>query len=405
MNGAALWLKENVLTEGDLFFDSLLREISAAGTSVSLETFIFEDSPLGTRVLEALVAAARRGVRVRLLVDGLGSAAWVRKRGVALSEAHFELRVFHPLPVFLLPWFSFGANGLAHFFALLRRINRRDHRKVCVIDVKTAWVGSFNISSNHLGGARVADHTNRLQGRPYGWRDTAARVEGRAVGDLQRGFDDIWRRAWGLSAARFHAPRPAFLRAPSALSVAKSSWVASSLVRLNTRRQARLVLYRDLLFRITKARQRIWITNAYFVPDGALVRALSAAARSGLDVRILVPAVSDVPFMPFVSAAFYFALLRAGVRIFEFTDGVLHAKTMLIDSWVSVGSTNLNHRSLLHDLEADVVLLQPDSIVHMRQIFENDLAHAREVSMRDWRERPWWQKLIGRAALLWKEMI
>jgi cardiolipin synthase len=175
-------------------------------------------------------------------------------------------------------------------------------------------------------------------------------------------------------------------------------------VRLNLRRAQRRENYLDLLVRILKSERRIWIENAYFVPDGSLVRALRTAAEAGVDVRIVVPAVSDVFFIPWVTSAFHVGLLQAGVRIFEYTKGMLHAKTMLIDDWGLVGSSNLNHRSLLHDLEADLVLGAEDASRSLEEQFEVDCTDSREVTLRNWRERPWLERVLGRM-LLWMRWV
>jgi cardiolipin synthase len=164
------------------------------------------------------------------------------------------------------------------------------------------------------------------------------------------------------------------------------------LVRLNTRRALRRENYLDLLVRILGAKRRIWIENAYFVPDGALIRALKVAAESGVDVKIVVPAISDVFFIPWVTAAFNLGLLRAGVKVFEYNKGMMHAKTVLIDDWGLVGSSNLNHRSLFHDLEADLVLA-------------DESACLSQVTLDNWRSRPTLERLIGKVLLLFKGVL
>jgi cardiolipin synthase len=156
--------------------------------------------------------------------------------------------------------------------------------------------------------------------------------------------------------------------------------------------------------RILGAERRIWIANAYFVPDGSLVRALRVAAEAGVDVRVVVPAVSDIFFMPWVTSAFHVGLLRAGVKIFEYTGGMMHAKTMLIDDWGLVGSSNLNHRSLLHDLEADVVVDSSGACSSLEGQFKSDCENARQVTLDTWTERPWLERTIGRM-LLWMRWV
>jgi cardiolipin synthase len=163
--------------------------------------------------------------------------------------------------------------------------------------------------------------------------------------------------------------------------------------------------YLDLLVKILGAQGRVWITNAYFVPDASLIRVLRIAAEAGVDVRIVVPAFSDVVFIPWVTSAFHLGLLRAGVRIFEYTGSVLHAKTMLIDDWGLVGSSNLNHRSLLHDLEADVVLGSKEATSALAEQFVADCAHSREVTLRNWKSRPLLERIVGRMLLVVRRVL
>ena len=152
--------------------------------------------------------------------------------------------------------------------------------------------------------------------------------------------------------------------------------------------------------RLVGAERRIWITNAYFVPDGSVLRVLTVAAGAGVDVRVLVPSFSDVIFIPWVTSAFHLGLLRAGVKIFEYRGSVLHAKTMVIDDWGIIGSSNLNHRSLLHDLEADIVVIDPTSIASLEEGFLLDLERASQLTLDNWRHRPLIERLLGRI-LLW----
>jgi len=171
-------------------------------------------------------------------------------------------------------------------------------------------------------------------------------------------------------------------------------------VRLNRTLRLRRKLYRDLLWRIGAARERIWLTNAYFVPKGRLLRALMAAARRGVDVRLLIPERCDHAVMYWIAASFYGLLLRAGVQIHEYQPAMLHAKTALIDGWATVGSTNLNHRSLMHDLEADVVLALPASLDALATAFRDDCTQAIAVDRSRIARRRRWQVLIGRLAFL-----
>lgn len=361
------WTKEELFHDGKSFFARLLAELSAATHSIELETYIFRDDTTGKTVAKALAEAARRGIQVRVLVDGFGSAGWVPAFFETLSAAGVKARIYHPLPWTALP-------TIHHFFTLILNLNRRDHRKVCVIDKKVAWVGSMNVTDAE------------------GWRDTGARLEGPMIEELIDEFDRTWHNSWSFERGQVSWFRRARLRAREYVNYAS--------VRTNSTRAERHRLHLDFVARIRAARRRVWLTNAYFVPGRKLQLALKAAASSGTDVRVLIPQNPDVIFIRWVGLMFYQRLLAANVRIFEYRPGVLHAKTALIDGWALVGSTNMNQRSQLHDLEADVVLMTPESLASLERQFQRDIEQSQEVSCQTLDKLPLWQRLLGRVFLL-----
>ncbi len=378
--GGAAWTSERLFFDGDAFFDELIGEIARARQSVMIETYIFADDPVGRRMEEALAEAVSRGLVVRLLVDGWGAGPWAVSRAIHLAARGVEVRVYHPMPFILTPR-GMTLSRKSRVLGYLKAINRRDHRKASIIDRRIAFVGSINVDGCHCGSVA----------REGSWRDTVARVEGSAMWELEKAIEHTWRRS-----VRIGRPH---MRAPPWPRERRSRTTPAGLVRLNNRLRLREFWYRELVRRIRWAERRVWVTNAYFVPNGRLVRALAAAASAGRDVRLLVPAKSDVAFMPWVAAAFYHALLKTGVRVFEYQPCILHAKTMVIDDWVSVGSSNLNTRSLKHDLEVDVVLSSPASLAAMEQQFATDLGKAIEFTEDALRARPWWQRVLARIAL------
>ena len=376
----ARWSSERLFFSGDDFFDELIAEIAKARYSVTIETYIFADDAVGRRMEEALAEAAARGLVVRLMVDGWGAGPWAVSRAHQLAARDVEVRVYHPLPFLFTPKGA-ALSRKSRALGYLRAINRRDHRKVSIIDRRIAFVGSINVDGCHT--CTVAAENC--------WRDTVARVEGGAVWELEKATEHAWRRS-----LRIGRPR---LRTPLARRPRRSREQPAGLVRLNNRMRLREFWYRELVRRIRWAERRVLVTNTYFVPNGQLLRALAAAARAGRDVRVLVPSKSDVAFMPWVAAAFYLALLKTGVRVFEYQPCILHAKTMVIDDWISVGSSNLNTRSLKHDLEVDVVLTSPASLAAMVAQFEKDLEKSVEITASVLQARPWWQRTIARIAL------
>ncbi len=365
--------------DGDSYFSALEAEIRGARRSIHLESYIFATDRLGERVLSALSDAVQRGVSVRLIVDGIGSSTWVSSIRQRAALAGIQLKVFHELP--WQRWWqgrdqSEAPQSLAR---LLQKLNNRNHRKVCIIDERRAFVGSMNVIEYHLASC-VGDTA---------WRDTGVYLEGREAAVLVSSFNELW-----------HNERRGFR-----LRRRKRSAHSGDLILLNVRRSQRSENYLDLLVRMLSAKERIWIENAYFVPDASLIRVLGVAAGSGVDVKVLVPAFSDVVFIPWVASAFHLGLLRAGVRVFEYTKCVLHAKTMVIDEWGLVGSSNLNHRSLLHDLEADAVLVDAESCRSLQQQFELDCAHGQEVTLENWRRRPLLERVIGRLLLAVRRVL
>jgi cardiolipin synthase len=372
-----VWERCEVLNDGDLFFKALEAAIDAARVSVDVEFYIFATDRTGQWFFEVLARAARRGIVVRLLIDGIGSTGFARNYRERAREAGILVRVFHEPPWDKWRWWQ-RRRGMGEkrstWRRMVRRLNHRNHRKVCIVDGRTAFVGSFNVTKYHLASEMGV----------AAWRDSGVIVEGPEVKVLINTFEDIW-------IGRFKRLKR---------KIRRRRLQTSPLVRLNVTGKQRRENYLDLLVRLLRARQRIWITNAYFVPDGSLLRALAVVAREGIDVRILVPGFSDVVFIPWITSAFHFGLLSAGVKIFEYRGSVLHAKTMVIDDWGLIGSSNLNHRSLLHDLEADIVVTDEGSLNSMSDQFVTDLGRSVEVTLENWRQRPFLERLLGRV-LLW----
>jgi cardiolipin synthase A/B len=373
---------ETIYSDGSQHFNALIHDIIHAKDSVELETFIFSKDALGDRIVTALEATARRGVHIRILVDGAGSPLWTTNYAKRLENAGVKTHVFHPYPwqlwnwsrsVVKLPW-------LLKFVYLILKSNSRNHRKISIIDEKIAYIGSANISKHHLSRSEGGD----------AWRDTSARITNTDLTELCKAFNAAW----------YH--RSIKERVRDLFQHIRQD----PTIRLNHTRHRRRILYKHLLRRIGNCKHRVWITNAYFVPDNFLLKKLKESARKGVDVRVLLPKKSDVMMMPWASSTFYFSLLKAGVRIFEYLPSVLHAKSIIIDQWSSLGSSNLNHRSLLHDLEADVNLKNSHSRKRLEALFLNDLQASREVKLDSWfRLRPLRQRLLGRVFLYLKYWI
>lgn len=367
------WTTEELFFSGDLFFGSVEAAIRNARTTIELESYIFDNDALARRIVVLLCDAARRGVSVRVIVDGIGSPGWVKRFGSELAEAGAEYKVYHELP-----WDRYArgcppGEGRVRLQRFIRTVNRRNHRKLVVVDGETAWVGSMNVSAVHLESIM----------REKAWRDSGIRVQGPAVKDLLSSFEYIWR---GHRGRRMMAKQ--LRREP-----------ASPLVLLNVTRRQRRDNYRSLLRRFREAKRRIWITSAYFLPRGKILRELVNAAKRGVDVRIIVPSVSDVRFMPWVALARSENLVLADISICEYLPRILHAKGIIVDDWMTIGSTNLNHRSFLHDLESDVVVTHPESKQALVEQFQRDQEASACIHSRWNRLDTWWKRLLGRVLL------
>ena len=347
------------------YFRDLIADIDSARHEVVLETYIFNLDKTGNQVLAALSGAIARGVKLKLLIDGVGSYGDASLIADRLKSSNSEVRVFHPLP-----WdFSVYRRALeagrwySKIFHLLASINHRDHRKLCLIDNQIAWLGSYNITADHSSPASDSD-------AEY-WHDTGLRVTGLVVKRLAANFNQVWHRKLG--------------------SIAERSRHYLAREEISRRRQPKL----QLLSELGLAQRRIWITNAYFNPTNKVLRLLKRKARQGVSVQLIVPMRSDIIFFPVLSRSFYSDLLQANIRVFEYGNRVLHSKTMLIDDQLLVGSTNLNYRSFFHDLELDMLLDDAAIVEQMKQRFCSDVADSVEITLRNWEQHPWLLKLLG----------
>jgi len=365
---------EQIFFDGRSYFASLLRDIRNAQKSIEIEAYIFEQDDLGKKIIALLIEAAERNVDVRVLVDGAGTPQWNNLGTKKLEKLGAQIRVFHPFPWSFLQWSRsvIRAPSLFKAIYLLLKINSRNHRKVCIVDNKISYVGSFNICQQHLARDQDGD----------GWRDTGIRLDGVGAKELLDAFDAVWDHNHIHERIRNYFKH---IR-------------TNPIVLLNNTWWRRRILHKKLLHRIQQCKKRIWITNAYFVPDNFLLRRLISVAQAGIDVRIVV-------FMPWASKAFYSQLLLAGARIFEYVPSMLHAKTLIIDNWMTVGSSNLNHRSLLHDLEVNINVRSFESKVVLEEQFLLDLQNAKEVFLGDWQKRSWFQRLIGKLILYLKFIL
>jgi cardiolipin synthase A/B len=349
------WRRGNAfqLLDGSVeFFPRMLQAIGQARHSVLLEMYLVRSGAVASRFSEALIAAVRRGVRVCVLLDGFGALGLVRADRRRLIEAGVELRFFNPL------------RARKRFANLLR-----DHRKLLVSDCSIAFVGGAGLTDDFAVGG------------PHGpWRDLMVRIEGPVVADWQRAFSRTWQRC----GAPLDLPLLVLPELP-----------AGALGRLSlSEARQRSVLANGVLRRIAAAQTRVWIMSAYFVPARRFRRALTYAARRGVDVRLLAPgARTDHPWVRQASRRFYGRMLRSGVRIFEYQPHMLHAKMILCDDWVSVGSSNLDRWSLRWNLEANQEVEDQRFADVAAVLFMKDGHASRAISRHSWRRRTWFDRV------------
>lgn len=374
------WDGEKLYFKGDDYFKDVLNAIRHAKKSVDFEVYIYEKGILGDRVASALVQAARRGVKTRLLVDGIGSPDCDSDYGRKLAEGGVRLRVYRLLPPFFnlfLRHFGFLLKGTAahRLRSFWSRMNRRNHRKLVMVDRKRVWLGGFNVSDEHL---------ESVVG-PKAWRDTGLGLLGVRDQVFRLAFNTAWndkvhRRLWR------------FYRGKLIAWLSRKSSFHS--VQMNATRRLRSRFHRDLLGRLGATRRRIWVTTPYFVPTLPVSRALLHAALQGCDVRLILPEKSDVPLVRLASMTFFPPLLKAGCRIFEYHKSILHAKTLLVDDWALVGSSNFNHRSFLFDLEVDVALLRTASLKSLERQYASDFRQSREIHFLDLKLQHLWGRFL-----------
>jgi cardiolipin synthase len=332
-----------VLKDARENYPAWLEAIASAERTIHFETYIIHRDEVGLQFAEALARKARQGVRVRLLYDWLGSfSITLRRRWPMLAQAGVEVRCFNP-PRFDRPfgWIS------------------RDHRKVLTVDGRRAFVSGLCVGRQWTGDPKRHREP---------WRDTGVVIDGPAVADVDQAFAETWATAGPAVPA---ADLPDRVNIPPA-GMMNARVVASTPTTAQLYRLDQLIA--------AGARRSLWLTDAYFVGTTLYVQALKSAAVDGVDVRLLVPGSSDVPFVGSVSRAGYRPLLEAGVRIFEWNGTMLHAKTAVADSrWARVGSTNLNLTSWLGNWELDVAVEDEGFAKTMEAMYLDDLAHATEV--------------------------
>lgn len=345
-----------LLLDGEQAFPAWLSAIASATREIVLDMYWFASDKIGWRFAEALAERAANGVSVRVMVDAVGSLGTSSAMFDHMRKAGVQIGVYHPLAI--LPsrtaWTTLW---------------RRDHRKILVVDGAEAFTGGINIT----------DYSSPVSWGGGGWRDTAVRVRGPAALVLLSLFLKVWNA--------LHRSKAPITTEPD-LASPHVAVVGHGLPG------ARRAIRNRYVRAIRNARKRVWIANAYFVPDRRVRRALAIARKNGVDVRILVPARSDVKLVQHASHSLYERLLVQGTRIFEWQPSMMHAKTAVLDDWGVVGSYNLDYRSLRSNLEVTVASDDAAFVDALATSFENDLTSCAEIHLDSWRTRGLFHRLV-----------
>ena len=358
-------MDETVYIDGDDFFNSLKNSLINAKSSIHLETYIFEQDQTGLTILNLLADAVRRGVRVQLLLDGLGSATWTFADASVWRQKGIELKFFHALPWQKHPSSIWRLLTLKKITIGFFKLNRRNHRKICLIDGSLVFVSSMNISDRHLPSIRG----------DLAWRDVGVKIKNASNKNYFVDAQDTWNFS-----QQHHGHH----------------WRKIS----KQKKQE----YKFLLKSISHAKNRIWITNPYFVPDFRLTRAICRSAKNGVDVKILLPNRSDIFGLKFATESFYHALLAFKVEIYEFGPTMLHAKILIVDDWVSVGSFNLDFRSIFYNLETSAILSEFSNIEIIEKQFAEDIKTSTKIELHSWKERSWMHRGLEKFFLLFHQV-
>ncbi|KQV50960.1 cardiolipin synthase [Massilia sp. Root335] len=354
--------KVEALLNGDQIFPAMLDAIRSAQKSISFETYIYWEGTIGREFTEALSERARAGVKVHVLLDWIGSMKIGEAALDEMRRAGVEVHRYHK-PV----WWK------------LARLNNRTHRKLLIVDGKTGFTGGVGIADKWRGHAQDPDH----------WRDSHFRVEGPVVGQMQAVFNDNWTKATGAV-----LDGPDYFPALVAQGDMPAQMFSSSPTGGS---ESMHLMY---LLAITAARHTIHLSNSYFVPDELALKALIAAAKRGVDVRIITPGpVIDSDIVRAASRERWGELLAAGVKMAEYQPTMYHVKALVVDSLlVSVGSTNFDNRSFILNDEANLNVLDAGFAKQQEAVFEDDWKHARQVSLQAWQNRPFSEKIGGMLA-------
>lgn len=346
------------ILQNGAFFPALLRDLGSARQSIHLETFVWWKGDVCRQIATTLADRARHGVHVRLLIDASGGKKIDDDLVQMMESAGVKIARFHPLRI-----------------SNIGRLNNRDHRKIVVIDGRVGWTGGHGIAEEWTGNAQDKKH----------WRDTFVRTEGPIVNQLQAAFCENWIEETGeVPIGPLYFPQ--LPRAGGSLTHVSYSSPGGNVSSV------KLLYY----LAISSASKELIIQNPYFLPDDSAIEALAAAVKRGVRVSVMLPSaeVNDSPVVQHASHHHYGTLLKRGVHVYEYSQTLLHQKIIIVDGvWASVGSTNFDDRSFDINDEVSIGIFDPNIAQQLRAAFNDDLTHAHEIRLADWKNRGFGHKV------------
>jgi cardiolipin synthase len=365
---------EQPIFSGKIFSERLFELIDSASEDICLSTYIFAPDPFAREIFEALRQKASLGIVVRLLVDGFGSIDWLQSQAHGSLPETFEVRIFHPYPKLFAKSAQFNLHWLNRFFDSLSKANRRNHQKLLIVDDKVLLTGSRNIHQEALI-----------------WRETSLICGNPLAEQAQIVFDHTWRLSWAPEEKRLS-------RFGENIKARRQGLRLQGNLLSNHTRSLRRSRNQRVLELMKNCKRRLWITTPYFFPPKKVIRIFKELTQNQVQVVLLLPLHSDVWVSKMMAKLFYRELQSTGVMLIEYNERILHAKSMICDDTVVIGSANLNRRSFLRDLEVDCIVTDPGCVKDFEGQFIKDRSHSASP---DLKSRLGWLQWIFAKVLSW----
>ena len=350
--------KVTLLADGQATYAAMFKAIHNAKDHINLESYIIEDDETGRKFADLLLQKQAKGAQVNLIYDSVGSMNTPASFFQRLRDGGIQVVGFNPISP----------------------LTARDHRKIFIVDGKVAIIGGINISKVYSSSPLKRKQNEKA---PIRWRDTDIQIEGPAVAEFQKLFLDTWLKQKGRKLSeRNYFP--------------KLKEEGNALVRVvgSIPGQTNRIPFIMYVSAIAFAEYSIHMTNSYFIPDDQIAKSLTDAAERGVDIKIILPGITDSQLALYAQRYYYSELLKSGVKLYEHSTSLLHAKTAVVDKvWSTVGSTNMDYLSLLDNDEVNAVILSHEFAVEMENMFVSDLANSRQIQWDEWKKRPLFQRI------------